>query len=319
MPRGIFVVSLDFELFWGVRDNKSLEEYRNNLLGVRKAIPALLDLFQKYGIHATWATVGFLFFSEKQELLAGFPLLKPTYNNEALSPYRDLDTLEASEHDDPYHYGKSLIDLILKQPGQELGSHTFSHYYCLEPGQTCDSFRSDLAAAQQAAEFLGVRLYSLVFPRNQTNTDYLQVCSELGFTCYRGNQESWLYAKGSSQGESNFKRALRLLDSYVNLSGHGAYSIDRTEKPVNIRASQFLRPCNTKLGALNSLRLRRINNGMTRAAQTGQAYHLWWHPHNFGINLKANLKFLECILEHHSHLKKRFGMESRTMSEAANG
>jgi hypothetical protein len=32
-----------------------------------------------------------------------------------------------------------------------LASHTFSHYYCNEVGQTATQFREDLKAAQQAA------------------------------------------------------------------------------------------------------------------------------------------------------------------------
>ena len=58
---GTLVVSLDFELFWGMLDVCTLDEYRENVLGGRKAIPQMLQLFEKYNIHATWAAVGFLF------------------------------------------------------------------------------------------------------------------------------------------------------------------------------------------------------------------------------------------------------------------
>jgi hypothetical protein len=36
--RGALVVSPDFELFWGLRDCVSLEDYRTNLLGVRETV-----------------------------------------------------------------------------------------------------------------------------------------------------------------------------------------------------------------------------------------------------------------------------------------
>ncbi len=55
---GTFVISLDFELHWGVRDHRTVADYRENLLGVRRVVPALLSLFSEFGIHATWATVG---------------------------------------------------------------------------------------------------------------------------------------------------------------------------------------------------------------------------------------------------------------------
>ena len=76
---GKLLVSLDFELFWGMLDQCALEDYQDNVLGGRTAIPKLLELFQKYGIHATWATVGFLFAESYQELQSYFPEEKPSY------------------------------------------------------------------------------------------------------------------------------------------------------------------------------------------------------------------------------------------------
>ena len=59
------MVSIDFELYWGVARQTSLEAYKASLPGARHIIPRLLELFGPYGVRATWATVGFLFFDEK--------------------------------------------------------------------------------------------------------------------------------------------------------------------------------------------------------------------------------------------------------------
>ena len=64
---GTLIVSLDFELFWGMLDVCPLEKYQENVLGVRRAIPRLLRLFREHDIHATWAAVGFLFAHNRQE------------------------------------------------------------------------------------------------------------------------------------------------------------------------------------------------------------------------------------------------------------
>jgi len=77
MANGKFVVSLDFELMWGVRDIKDKKTYGNNIIGVHKVIPKLLEVFRKYDIKATFSTVGLLFFESKQELLANIPEIKP--------------------------------------------------------------------------------------------------------------------------------------------------------------------------------------------------------------------------------------------------
>ena len=42
-----FTISLDFELFWGVHDVFTKDEYGNNILGARKAIPKILKLFKQ--------------------------------------------------------------------------------------------------------------------------------------------------------------------------------------------------------------------------------------------------------------------------------
>ena len=89
MP-GSLIVSLDFELFWGMQDVRTLESYRENILGAGNAIPKLLDLFQKHRIHATWAAVGFLFAKNAEEALKYAPAVadRPTYEIAERSSYR---------------------------------------------------------------------------------------------------------------------------------------------------------------------------------------------------------------------------------------
>ncbi len=315
---GIFTISLDFELFWGLRDLLTLEECRATLLGARRAIPEILALFAERGIHATWATVGFLFCSGREELLESLPEQLPSYSNRSLSPYAAIAATGDSEREDPLHYAPSLVELIASHPGQELATHTFSHYYCLEPGQTIDTFRADLEAARRVASRRGVELRSLVFPRNQFNRDYLQVCRELGIVAYRGNQRSWMYRPTTGE-EPAIRRAARLADAYLNLTGHNGHPAPapHTGPPVNVPASRLLRPVAAPLGALETLRLRRITGEMEHAARNGLIYHLWWHPHNFGTDVAANIAFLRRILEHFEVLEQRYGMRSLNMAEIA--
>ena len=56
---------------------------------------------------------------------------------------------------------------------------------------------------------------------------------------------------------------------------------------------------------------------MTYAAKNNCTYHLWWHPHNFGINQDENFSFLEKILMHYKQLNKEYQFQSYTMSELA--
>ena len=313
------VISLDFELFWGVRDVATLENYGRNLLGARSVVPALLKLFHQYQVHATWAIVGFMFCETRDEILAVMPRKIPCYLNPSLSPYPHIKNIGHDEQDDPYHYAPSLIKLIASSPNQEIGSHTFSHYYCLERGQDQETFRLDLHSAMHMAAKYRQNIESLVFPRNQCNGEYLSVCREVGIAAYRGNEHSWMYRAKSKKDESLVRRGARLLDAYLNLSGHNCSSQKETanERPINIPSSRFLRPFSKTFRIFEPLRLRRICSAMTYAAEHGLTYHLWWHPHNFGVHTEENLSFLKNILNHYVRLKEGYGMESLNMGELA--
>jgi peptidoglycan/xylan/chitin deacetylase (PgdA/CDA1 family) len=317
--RGSFVVSLDFELFWGLTDKFTLEEYKARLDGERVVIQRMLELFDRYGIHATWATVGMMAFATKDELMKSFPSVLPEYLDKKLSAYEYLKTakLGQNENDDPYHFGASLIREVQKHPNQEIGSHTFSHYYCVEDGQTEAAFSADLRAAHAALAHFGADATSLVLPRNQWNENYRAATVAAGVVAYRGNQNGMLYAARRDSNQNLLVRALRLLDSYIRLSGdHLADDATMASlKPFNIPASAFLRPYMPKLGFLEGLRRRRITRAMSRAAQTGRTFHLWWHPYNMGLNQEENLATLEHILNHFSYLNRTYGMQSENMGD----
>lgn len=318
--RGRLILSLDFELFWGVRDKRTIENYGANIRGVRQVIPALLTLFTKYGIHATFATVGFLFCRTRSELKANFPSLLPKYKSNRYSPYVDdyMKSIGNSEQDDIYHYAASLIDLIQQYPEQEIATHTFSHYYCLE-GASVPSFEADLQTAKEVASKFSVNIKSIVFPRNQYAPEHIDICKKLGIIAYRGNERSFIYRPRKNDDQSKTIRALRLVDTYLNTTGHNTFDAYKQEDAalVNLPSSRFLRPYAPKLNVFDTLRLKRIKDDLTYAARKGEAYHLWWHPHNFGIHLEQNLAFLEAILQHYRQLNKRYGFISANMQETA--
>lgn len=320
MIGGKFLVSLDFELMWGVRDKKEKSNYGENILGVHEVIPKLLDVFRKYDIRATFSSVGLLFFENKQELLASIPSLKPQYLDAILSPYNGHFTLVGDNHKvDKYHYAPNLIREIQKYPGQEIGTHTFCHYYCLERGQNIEAFRADVQAATNIAKKFNIDIKSLIFPRNQFNDEYLKVCAEFGISCFRGNEHSWLYEAKNGEAESMFRRAFRLFDAYVNISGHHCYDHNsvNVQIPIDMPSSRFLRPFSHKLRVLEGLRLHRIKTGMTHAAINNLTYHLWWHPHNFGVNQNENFLFLKKVLDHYQFLHTKYNFQSHTMSDLA--
>lgn len=92
MDKGIFCISIDFELLWGRRDKSNLAFFEKRIPKERIVIDKLLSLFKKYKIPATWATVGKIYEKGNQN-------------------YSGLD----------------IIKKIEKVANQEIASHSYTH------------------------------------------------------------------------------------------------------------------------------------------------------------------------------------------------
>lgn len=317
--RGTFVISLDFELYWGLFDQTELTPaYREIFTRTREfVIPKMLELFQQYEIHATWATVGLLFFADKTMQKAGLPDRQATYSDSSLSAYTHLATVGDGESADPFHYAPTIIKQIQAYPNQEIGSHSFSHYYCLEDGQTPAMFEADMVAWNSAAAPFNATATSICFARNQYAQPYLDVCQKFNLQAYRGNERPWFYRPASYQNEHVLRKVFRWLDTYFPVTAHQCRSLAeiQSEQPYDIASSRFLRAYYPKLRWFEPLKVQRILRGMTHAAKHGKVYHLWWHPQDFGEHTENNFAMFEQILQHFATLHHTHGMASLNMSE----
>lgn len=304
--KGTLVISLDFELLWGVIDHETVETYGERILGARRVVPKILSLFKKYGIHATWGVVGLLANETMEQCIAEIPEYKPTYLNENISVYKYFDELKEKKNE-PYLFAGELLKAISDAKYQEIASHTYSHYYCCEEGQSMEQFEEDITLSIKKLKEFGEAV-SLIFPRNQFNEAYAQKCLNVGVKNYRGNEKNWIYRPGTNKEmKSSLRRMLRLLDAYFPITGMGCYDykeIKDTNGLNNIRSSCFFRPYLKCLCVLEPLRLHRIKQQMKYAAVHGKVFHLWWHPHNFGKDSEKNLDNLHNILEYYNTLKK---------------
>jgi peptidoglycan/xylan/chitin deacetylase (PgdA/CDA1 family) len=187
------VISLDFELFWGVADSRSIAEYRNNIEGEWVAIPKMLGLFQRHGIRATWATVGMLMCRDYSQWREIRPSVLPGYKRTKCSSY----LLDSAVRENPkLFFARSLVAQIMETPGQEIASHSYSHYFCGEAGATPEQFAADLLCAREIGAELGVKYRSFVFPRNQLREAYLPELDKANYRVFRGNPDHWLYRDG---------------------------------------------------------------------------------------------------------------------------
>lgn len=310
---GYFVISLDFELEYGVEswicDHK--KNYKENIKGARKAVLKILDSFNKYDIHATWAVVGMLLGENRQELLSYLPEQFPGYENSELSTYNYIERIGQNEEKDPAHFALGLIRKIKDTGGQEIATHTFSHYYCEEKGQNRQEFEGDLhAACRIMSDKLRLSPSTIIFPSNEVNRRYLSVLEKYKISIYRG--KIWLY-----KSNRLMMKILRSADTYTGIFGNHIYGIEHIKEGnfFNIKASAFLKPVNKSIPLLQYLKVKRIKKAMLKAAKKGKIYHLWWHPHNFGVHTFENIRMLEDILLYYTYLNSRYGYQSANMKE----
>lgn len=306
MEPASIVISIDFERRWGVhhRIGMDLDVYREHLENVQPVVSGLLQLFAARNIRATWAAVGALGCQDWNEYFARAPR-PPQYDNSALaiSPrYADLD------RDGHLHFAPDLLRAIHAAPGQEIGTHTFSHVLMGEAGVTADDVRADLdAVARLWCERFGRPPQSLVFPRNQVA--FLPVIRACGIRMWRGNEIGWYHDCNDAGKNRPVARARRLIDSLTPWVRH-ASAIEGDM----VRASLFLR---TNLPAPGwKLHCARIRNELD-ALQAPQVFHLWWHDHNLGAQLRERLGRVEQVLDMIADRCARGALVSRNIGDLA--
>src|SRR3990167_11247331 len=148
LEKGIFILSLDFELAWGMRGDPA---YKADFERTREVIDRMLALFEKYEIKATWATVGELFL-----------------------------TGQAGNGDNLLWHAPEVIEKIKKcLVAQEIGSHSFSHKVV---GEDCsrELFEEELKKNDEVAKRSGGTMRSFVYPKNSVG--FTDLLAKYGFT-----------------------------------------------------------------------------------------------------------------------------------------
>src|SRR5262249_52514729 len=112
-------------------------------------------------------------------------------------------------------------------------------------------------------------------------------------------------------------RAVRFIDSYVETGAHPTHVVRRQDGMTNVPASLFLRPHSAGFAVAERFKLRRILAAMRRAAPDGRLFHLWFHPHNFGVDQDENFAMMEAIAVEAARLRQSHGWSTLNMAEAA--
>lgn len=309
MGNGYFVVSLDFEGLWGSIGGLSegtVRGFANRVSKDDEVVSKLLALFTKYDIHCTWAVVGALACKDKDEVLA---LLKKDVRydvwNLSIKEY-----VRAIDRPEVYFFPK-LIAQVRDTAGQEIGSHTFIHFYANEKGATVDMLRQEMELSRKVMDGLWIKARTLIMPRNQVEGLDNEVLKDTGFTVVRGRA-------GGPLKPVMVKKVLNFADAYFPLIRRPFTLSDIGKDGIqNVKASILFRPYFKKLAFLEPLKLLRIKLAMKRAAKRSECFHLWFHPHNVANDMDRNFETLEKIFKYYQKLNIKYCMQSVTMAECA--
>jgi peptidoglycan/xylan/chitin deacetylase (PgdA/CDA1 family) len=311
LRRGVFTLSLDFELIWGTLDLFGPEGFRRDCEAERDVVVRLLDLLVEFDVSATWCVLGHLFL-DRCAAAGG------RKHAEIVCPTHAWCQGDWFAHDPagteesaPTFYARSLVDKIRTCPVyQEIGCHTFSHVIFGDPGCSRACAASELAACVRLAEERGLSLRSFAFPRNRVG--HLDVLKEHGFTCYRGADPVWYE-------HPRCPRALARL-------GHLWDVLTARRPPVvlprwdphglwNLPGSMIFFPRHGYRRHIPmGLRVRRATKGLDSAARSRRVFHLWFHPTNLVDRTGSMFAGLRAILAHARALRQRGELDVLPMS-----
>lgn len=309
LQKGLFILSLDVELAWGMRGDRS---FFRDFEREREIIKKILKLLERYNIKATWAIVGHLFLEgcKQKNGVKHSEIIRPKYKW-LDSDWFDIDPCSDINKDSLW-YGKDIIAYIKKcATFQEVGSHTFSHIIVGDEGCSKECFSSELQASKKSAEKEGINLESFVFPQNKI--DHLDVLKDHGFITFRGVDENWYRSF-----HKTLKKIAHFMDNYFMIQPQAV--LPKIEGGIlNIPGSYFYVHKRGWAKFLPvSFRVKKSIFGIEKAVKQKKIFHLWFHPFNIASDEIGLLAGLEEIFKFVADEIKKGNIDNLTMGELAN-
>jgi len=273
---GYFLFSIDTELGWGFFD---YDYARTSLFSQdgsreRRTIERLLDVFDEFGIIATWAITGHLFYKKCEECEI-CPIL------EWEGKYHSFKEIYKTYN--PLWYGADIIETLLtRQTRHEIGFHGYTHQIFDKNKMSAEQTRIEIQEWQRVSSRFGITPLTVIFPRNVVG--YLDIFNESGFVCYRGKEIQPDAYKLQIVG-----KLIKHLDQIFSISKPHIYNVSECENEglVNLSFSQEFFGFNRKIELLldtlhlTNIRLRRMVSAVRTAATEKKVFHVCAHPWEF--------------------------------------
>jgi hypothetical protein len=317
--KGVFTISLDFELLWGSFDSGKHRKFMSHFARnggafetTRAIVDRLLALFQKYDIRVTWATLGHLFL-DHCEALDGvkhpdMPRARHSWFAEDWYTYDPCKDFRA----EPLWYGRDLIEKILAaEPRHEVGSHSFSHVIFSDSGCTPEVAEAEISKCVELARSFNLKLESFVFPRNQLG--HLDLLRKYGFIVTRGRMPFW-FTRFQSR---TLRRAGHMFDDLLAIPPNCGLPEKSPSGVWVVPVSMFLQSMEgtRRLIPVRS-RIKKGITGIERAIRDKSLFHLSFHPtENLCFHTDLMFRALEDVVAHAARRRDEGLLQVMTMSD----
>ncbi|MGH6736251.1 MAG: hypothetical protein ACRECX_09245 [Methyloceanibacter sp.] len=283
--KGKLTISVDLELAWGVWDELTPERLRLAEDAERPICAALIELFDRHAIRATWAMVAALLDEKSSEARPG---AKGCW------------------------YAPDIVERLLAAKTQhEIGSHGGHHVYYDEIDAA--SAGEDLAFARNIHRRSDLPFVSMVFPRNTIG--HLPELEKAGLRVFRGPDAGPV---------TTLRKAVRPLGQAANLADkllpfppplvHAA----RRGAMIEVPGSMLLIGRNgLRRFVLPTVTRAKLERGLARARSHGGVFHVWFHPSNFYYRRDEQLDTLDWFLERAADEAARGHIDVLTMGAYA--
>ena len=285
MAKGSLTISIDLELAWGVWDTVTSDDLRMAETAERPICAALIELFDRFEIPATWAVVAALLHEGSSKSRPGSP---------------------------PCWYAPDIMNrLINAKVAHDIGSHGGRHVYFgdITPAEA----RQDLEFAREVHHLNALQFKSFVFPRNSIG--HFDLLAQAGLRVFRGPDVGWF--SSAARAGRLAARAANFADKLLAIPP-SAVAVARCGGLLDVPGSMLLLGRNgARRFVLPAVSRAKLQMGLARAARTGGVFHLWFHPSNFYYRREEQLATLGWFLEHAAEEAGRGRIEFRTMGSYA--
>jgi peptidoglycan/xylan/chitin deacetylase (PgdA/CDA1 family) len=312
MKKGVFTISLDFELAWGRIEDEELNSFLPLVDNTKDVVKELISLFEEFNIPVTWATVGYLF--EKNKWDDPKHLSKEVSKFYSKISYKNLhDNKDFNKEGNSYLQAPGLIkDLMNSSVKHDIGSHSYNHIVFSWDNCTKQIAEEDIKQTVECANEYGLKMNSFVYPRN--GIAHKEVLKENGYTNYRGIDKTFY-----DNYPTFLVKAIRQLEAFYPFTPSTLKATKDTTGLIEIPGSMLFRVPHLGFkskASVNTL-VKRAKKGIDKAIKNKEIFHLWFHPFNFAFKTEEHFNGLKEILEKVAAEQAKGNLEVQTMQDIA--